>query len=643
MSNATTMSGTKSFNSFMDYTKLDRNRERTVVFYGRVSTEHEAQLSALENQMQWYSDQAKYHPNWNVIDKYIDEGITGTQAKKRPSFLRMIEDAKSGKFDLIVTSEVCRFARNTVDTLNFTRELKNIGVEVYFVEDNIWTMDGDGELRLSLMATLAQEESRKVSERVKAGQRISRENGVLYGSGNILGYDRKPGETYTINPEQAETVRIIFELYSQGYGEKKVADELLKLHRKAADGTYRWNAGKVGRILKNATYMGYNCYNKSRSNNYLEQKRIKNLDSDSYVYVKGDFEPIVSEELWHKCDEIRKSKVIKKENNGVITTYGKRNSTDIWLKKMKCSCGANFRKNKWRKNKRGDSAYGYQCYNQLNYGSKSFREENGLDTDGYCDIRMVSDWKLAKTVISEIWQNRKEDVLAAFEMVKKYATASKNESKTSDTEIDIKIEKLRNRLENLVEMRADGEITKESFAASTAKAEAEIAELEKVKAVAASEAEPLPEINLDVVKSKLDTIIDFSEPTITEDIIDLCISSVKPISDNRFEWTVKLSNEKESSIICSVSGRKTNPTAEIEGESPLTYQVCFIDLRVIKNTARGVALHRLLSHRAKRNLQLPLFRYTFPFDEAKAFRKAQGLYLRQTQWQDLTMTVWANV
>ena len=597
MSNVTTMSGVKTFNSFMDYTKLDRNRQRTVVFYGRVSTEHEAQLSALENQMQWYSDQAKYHPNWNVIDRYIDEGITGTQAKKRPSFLRMIEDAKSGKFDLIVTREVCRFARNTVDTLNFTRELKNIGVEVFFVDDNIWTMDGDGELRLSLMATLAQEESRKVSERVKAGQRISRENGVLYGSGNILGYDRKPGETYTINPEQAETVRIIFELYSKGYGEKKVADELLKLHRKAADGTYRWNAGKVGRILKNATYMGYNCYNKSRSNNYLEQKRIKNLDSDTHVYVKGDFEPIISEEFWHKCDEIRKSKVIKKENNGVITTYGKRNSTDIWLKKMKCSCGANFRKNKWRKNKRGDSAYGYQCYNQLNYGSKSFREKNGLDTDGYCDIRMVSDWKLdlmAKTVLSEVWQSRKEDALAAFEMVKKYATASKSENKNSDTEIDIKIEKLRNRLENLVEMRADGEITKESFVASTAKAEAEIAELEKMKAVATTEAEPLPEINLEAVKNALDTMIDFSEPTITEDLIDRFISSVKPVSDNRFEWTVKLSDEKESSIICSVNGRKTNPTAEIEGESPLTYQVCFINFGAIKNTAQGVALHRLL-------------------------------------------------
>ena len=169
-----------SIKSFNPYDFLDRNRERKVVFYGRVSTEHEAQISALGNQIQWYDEQAKNHSNWTIIDKYIDEGITGTQAKKRPAFLKMIDDAKEKRFDLIVTREVCRFARNTVDTLVTTRELKNIGIEVYFVEDNIWTMDGDGELRLSLMATLAQEESRKVSERVKAGQQISREKATLY-------------------------------------------------------------------------------------------------------------------------------------------------------------------------------------------------------------------------------------------------------------------------------------------------------------------------------------------------------------------------------------------------------------------------------------------------------------------------------
>ena len=118
----------------------DRDRDRIVVYYGRVSSEHEAQLSALANQMQWYDDQTKYHPNWRVVEKYIDEGITGTQAKKRPAFMRMLADAREHKFDLIVTREVCRFARNTVDTLVVTRELKNIGIEVYFVNDNIWTI-----------------------------------------------------------------------------------------------------------------------------------------------------------------------------------------------------------------------------------------------------------------------------------------------------------------------------------------------------------------------------------------------------------------------------------------------------------------------------------------------------------------------
>ena len=135
--------------------RLDPNRERTVVFYGRVSTEHEAQLSALQYQMQWYDAQAEQHSNWKIVGKYIDEGITGTQAKKRPAFLNMIEDAKQKKFDLIVTREVCRFARNTVDTLVTTRELRNIGIEVYFVEDNIWTMDGDGELRLTISVFLS--------------------------------------------------------------------------------------------------------------------------------------------------------------------------------------------------------------------------------------------------------------------------------------------------------------------------------------------------------------------------------------------------------------------------------------------------------------------------------------------------------
>nr|MBR6100790.1 recombinase family protein [bacterium] len=197
--------------------------KRKVAIYARVSTEHEAQLSALENQIQDYNDLLAKHPEWELYDKYIDEGITGTSVKKRKNFMRMLKDAEKGCFDLIITREVSRFARNTVDTLQETRKLKKMGVEVFFKEDNIWTLnDEDGELRLTIMATLAQNESKKTSQRVKAGMKISYENGVVYGTGNILGYDRV-GKEMIINKEQAETVKMIFELYLKGYGSKKIA------------------------------------------------------------------------------------------------------------------------------------------------------------------------------------------------------------------------------------------------------------------------------------------------------------------------------------------------------------------------------------------------------------------------------------
>ena len=190
-------------------------RRRKVAFYGRVSTEHEEQVNALKNQMQWYDELARSFPEWDIIERYVDEGITGTQANKRPEFMRMIADAVAGEFDLIVTREVSRFARNTIDCLDMTRRLKNYKVEVFFVQEGIWTMENEGEMNLTIRAMVAQEESRKMSERVKAGQEISRANGVLYGNGNVLGYDRV-GSTYVINEEQAETVRMIYNLYESG-------------------------------------------------------------------------------------------------------------------------------------------------------------------------------------------------------------------------------------------------------------------------------------------------------------------------------------------------------------------------------------------------------------------------------------------
>lgn len=584
-----------------DYAMFDRNRQRRVSIYGRVSTEHEAQLSALENQMQWYDDQAKYHPNWTVVEKYIDEGITGTQAKKRPAFLRMLEDARSGKFDLIVTREVCRFARNVVDTLVVTRELKNIGVEVFFIDDNIWTMDGDGELRLSLMATLAQEESRKTSERVKAGQKISRDNGVLYGNGNILGYDRV-GDTYVINEEQAETVRMIFDLYLQGYGSMKIANILTERKRKTASGLVKWSISNIMRAIRNATYTGTKCYNKSRSNNFLEQKRINNLDMSTYEYVEGDFPAIVSQEVWDKAQEIRTSRVKPSLVSSTKTTHSKRDSKDIWVNLLRCSCGSSFRKNKWHTKNDGGISYGYQCYNQLNNGNKKKRVELGLDTEGYCDSRMIADWKLdfmAKSLLEHLWTDRKESVLLALDLIKRYYRDERVMSGKGDTAaIQAKLNKATTRLQNLIAMRADGEITKDEYQAMRSPVDAEMRALEKSLEEAPQAEEQGTALNLTEITATLHSLVDFSDATLNHDVIKKFVYMVTPTSDTSFHWYVNLSGNTKARATYTVEGRKKKNVIkleEIEEISSLHRKENEDATVLIQNPLIFALLHRLLS------------------------------------------------
>lgn len=607
----------------------DRNRHRKMVFYGRVSTEHEAQLSALQNQIQWYDDQLKYHSNWELVDRYIDEGITGTQAKKRPSFLRMIEDAKAGKFDLIVTREVCRFARNVVDTLIYTRELKNkYGVEVYFVEDNIWTMDGDGELRLALMATLAQEESRKVSERVKAGQKISRDNGVLYGNGNILGYDRVNG-TYVINEEQAETVRIIFDLYLSGLGELKIMKELIRLKRKDGNGNVKWSASKINRILKKPTYKGVMAYGQSFSNNYLDQKRINNLDESTYQYKQGDFPAIISPEDWDRVQEIRKSKSIQANENR--RGYGKKKAEDVWLRKLKCNCGSSFRRNKWRTNKgTGEEAFGYQCYNQVNNGSKSLREKHGLDTEGFCDIKMIADWKLdlmAKEVIGSIWQKRSESVVSAYQMIIDCYKEEPSTTQKQIKEIQLKIQKVKNKISNLIEMRAEGEISKNEYNTMKTKLDSQIESLQV-------DLDSLEENNstkenmehkLEVIKQVLSETIDFSKPKLPEYIIERFVRQVTPIDNNLFRWYINLTDDDDlppNEITIGVSGRK--------GKAMITNESGDVRLPSYQNSTGSTG--------SKQREHLT-YKLVIPFEKAREYRKSYGRYLRCNQWDDLEIEV----
>ena len=573
---------------------FDRNRQRSVVFYGRVSTEHEAQLAALENQMQWYEDQAKYHPNWTVLKSYIDRGITGTQAKKRPAFMEMLNDAKYHKFDLIVTREVCRFARNTVDTLVITRQLKEIGIEVYFVEDNIWTMDNDGELRLTIMATLAQEESRKTSERVRAGQKISRDNGVLYGNGNILGYDRL-GDTYIINEDQAETVRIIYDLYLKGNGFNKIVNELVRLKRKDSSGLVRWDATKVSRILHNATYKGYQGYYKSHKNNHLDQKTIVNRDEDTYLYVKGRFTPIISEEVWDKCKALRESKLtLRKTQEGKLERSGTRTSEDIWAKRLICRCGHRMRKDKWHVNKTG-LTYGYKCYNVLNNGSKQARIDAGLDADKYCDMGTIADWKfdlMLRELLKALNLNNDDLIKKAYNQFENSYTKETNEAREL-RDAEAKLRKIRIKLENLTEMRVNGEIDKQEYSSLKAKingemliAEKEIDDIKRV--VLEEERKATPLVSIDVFRSMAVEDPGFTKPIRHSALVNTMIKKIVPNTSLDFKWHLNL-----------------YPKRDDAGDEDYKEVVEF----------------------------------TIDYGAAKDFRNNRGEMLRQNQWKDLTVRV----
>jgi len=587
---------------------LDRNRPRKIVFYGRVSTEHETQLSALENQMQWYDDQLRYHPNWMLVERYIDEGITGTQAKKRPAFLRMLEDARAGKFDLIVTREVCRFARNTVDTLVTTRELKNIGVEVYFVEDNIWTMDGDGELRLTIMATLAQEESRKVSERVKAGQHVSREKGTLYGSGNILGYDRV-GSTYVINPDQAETVRMIFDMYlNKGIGTGKIAKRLTELGRLNASGTDKWSHGVISRILNNQTYMGVMAYGKSFSNNYLEQKRINNRDKSTYVCVDGNFPAIISPEDWYRAQEIKAGRMTEtfSPKTGKKVQHCVQENKDLWGSKLRCACGCGFRKNVWHRYDDKPTTYGYKCYNILNNGSAKQRRDAGADDTGYCDQPMIADWKLelmGKKVLEQVFGEKKELIDRTCELIRQcFRKAKPQENNLSS--LNSRIERIKSKKEMLLDMRTDGEITKEEFLQQRQKLDAELQKLTvEYERQSQNVTVELEQPEWGRIQDALEEILDLSQPVPSPDLIRKFVTKIVPDGKTNFQWHLNLDNSHTAAVNMMVEGRKNNAVVTFGEDSPclppgseqiINYETLY-DAVTGQNACRCATLHRLLS------------------------------------------------
>ena len=548
-----------------DYIGNYKNRPRRVVFYGRVSTEHEEQLSALGNQMEWYTDLALRNPNWTVVAQYIDEGITGTQMKKRPSFMRMIEHAKEHRFDLIVTRELSRFARNTVDALNATRELKQYGVEVYFVNDGIWTMDGDGEVRLTIMASIAQDESRKTSERVKAGQKMSREKGVLYGSGNIIGYDRVDG-TYVINEEQAATVRRIFNLYAEGHGETTVAKMLIEENRKDGGGGLSWTASKVSRVLRKPTYKGYMTYNKSHIDDFLSHNRINHSEED-FVLVKGNFEPIVSEALWETCNQIRsKRAAFVKGKDGRAHKFGVSFPQNKWTKILFCDCGMRFQIEGYDKTANGGKNMRLICARSKMFKKKdAARALNGIP----CPAPYASEWKLelmAREVFRTVWKENAEDILGLLRMLD--ANLNTTGTPNDGNQLENKLSALNEELDDLVSQRASRSITMDDFLSRSTEINNEIINVEGLLQSSIQEQRPKARLDMHSIEAALSDDASFPDGKIEPGFLDRYANRIVK-SNNRYIWMLQLVNVQQIMPIQS----ERQPIAMVTYKSGVPYDI----------------------------------------------------------------------
>ena len=295
-----------------------------VTFYARVSTDRYEQLNSLENQVTYFSNFIKEQENWTFVDGYVDEGISGTSVKKREDFLRMVDDAKKKKFDLILTKEISRFSRNTLDSIKYTQELLSNGVGVHFLSDNINTFQPDSELRLTIMSSIAQEEIRKLSERVRFGYKRSVEKGIVPGSNNIYGYTKNKGKL-VIDEEQAKFIRLIFETYvSENIGVHRLGFKLFDEYG-VTNYSGKPIAGTVIKnIIRNPKYKGYFCAHKDTTVDYHDRKR-KRFKRDEWIVYKDNetCPPIVSEELWDKANEILDARSKKHDQINKNNKYNK--------------------------------------------------------------------------------------------------------------------------------------------------------------------------------------------------------------------------------------------------------------------------------------------------------------------------------
>ncbi len=546
-----------------------------VTYYARVSSESDEQLNSLGNQIKYYEDLIRKNEKWTFVPGYIDEGLSGISTKKRENFNRMIDDAAEHMFDLVITKEISRFARNTLDSIRFTRELLHDGVGVFFQNDNINTLDEDAELRLSIMSSLAQDELRKLSSRVKFGHQQAIKQNVVLGNSRIFGY-RKDNKRLVIDEGEAAMVRELFELYAtDNYSMKQIETIFWNKGYRNLNGN-RIAHSTMANMIANPKYKGYYVGNKVKIVDMFTKKQ-KFLPPEEWVMFKdetGEIVPaIVSEELWDKANAI-----LKRRSEDVKNRQGICNHANLLTGKLWCTeCGQPYYRRE-SQDKQGNKNSKWICSGKIN---------NGADSCGSFAIYESE----IRPLLYEVFRDTKADAEAMVaEYMRMYDEMTAGGTLAQKIEEQRKVIDFANRKKSkLLQLVADESVTHADFKSMTASCNEEIAEAERKIAeleALVSESETFRVKIESIRKVMADAQRDAARGLIDKEFVETYIGKifVTPVDESTMRLTVKIFTEESTEKllrklefhggIMNREEARNEETPSNGSESPLSSPAC---------------------------------------------------------------------
>ena len=429
---------------------IDRKR---VAAYVRVSTDGEEQLQSFQSQKEYYQDKISKNKEWVMVGIYADEAITGTKTVKRDGFLKMINDCMAGMVDVILTKSISRFSRNLVDTLQYVRMLKDKGIAVIFEKENINTLSMESEMALALLSTLAQNEVESLSANVKLGIKMKMKRGELMGFNGCLGYDyHSEDKSITVNQEEAEVVREIFDMYLSGYGAPTIAKELTRLGRKNKKGEVKWTDSGIRSIINNEKYKGDLLLGKTFTVDPISKRRLENMGEEEQYYIKEHHEPIVSPEIWDAAQEIKKSRY-RRSTMSVPGTRKKYSRKYAFSSMCECGFCGKYMTRRAHNQTTTQTKPVWKCRTATNFGIENCPHSKSID-EAIIENAFLEMFHL----LADNFDDVLDSVIRSVE-----ETLSDDESAVKLQRLDKSLSSMESKRKKLTDMLLDDKITKEAY------------------------------------------------------------------------------------------------------------------------------------------------------------------------------------